>query len=846
MNASATSTLRSAARSQHLALLSAPSAAEVEAAADALGATLADPSDLPAALVQLHAASGPASHRAALLVCDSGEGEAVRERLASEPVTLPRPVAFMFPGVGDHHPNMASGLYWAVPRFRDEVDRCAELLRPELGLDLRDVLYPRGDGGERGADPDGPEAAGADRLRRILTRERHPASPDEAALNRPSVAQPALFVIEYALAALWRSWGVQVDVMIGYSLGEYVAACLAGVLSLEDSLVLVARRGQWIEESPAGAMLAVALPAAAVEPLLGTHLALSAVNGPTMCVVGGPVEEVELLAKQLAARAVAVRPVQTSHAFHTSAMNPIACRLTELVRSFTRRPPATPYVSNVTGAVITAGEACDPGYWAAHLCRPVRFAEGLDALAARPDRVLVEVGPGQTLTSLATLHAAAAASRGRVVVASMRHAWEPQPDVAVLLRGARRLWLSSALVDWGRFPIGPLVAPQHADPPGGESPAAPRVGGPAPEPTSFANETERTLAAVWSLLFPGQDVHADASFFQLGGNSLIATRLVERIVESFRVELPLRRIYEAPGLCDMAAAIDAARQGGDEAAGSAGRWTARPVPPLDRAMSRIRLPNGLVIWHRNEGETRHFYDDIFTHRSYLRQGIRVPDGGCIFDVGANIGLFTLLAHHEARDVHIFAFEPAPALCELLRQNAAEHGVQAAVFACGLSDREGEAIFTFYPRSSGMSSFHADEAEERHVLRTIIANQRAGGMSELAELEANADALLDLRLEPIRFMARLRRLSDVVREQRVERIDLLKVDVQKCELEVLMGIDERDWPKIAQIALEVHDEDGRVAALRDLLERRGFAVAVHQDELYVGTNIHNLYAVRDGA
>jgi FkbM family methyltransferase len=353
---------------------------------------------------------------------------------------------------------------------------------------------------------------------------------------------------------------------------------------------------------------------------------------------------------------------------------------------------------------------------------------------------------------------------------------------------------------------------------------------------------------VWQPLLKRDVTALDAHFFELGGNSLVATRLIDRVARSFRVKLPLRRVYEAPSLEAMAGAIEALRGGGGAAAArpaapAAGTASAsaprRPDAPL------FRLPNGLLVAQQNEAETRHFYDDIFAHRNYVKHGIRIPDGGCVLDVGGNIGLFTLFAHGEAKDVRVFTFEPAPPLVEIIQRNVAEHGVRATVLPFGLSNGEREAPFTFYPHSAGMSSFHPDEAEERSNLEAIIENQRRGGDASAAQVGAFAEELLDVRFAAVRFTARLRRLSDVLREQRIERVDLMKVDVQKCELEVLEGIDDADWPRFSQIALEAHDIDGRVATLTSLFERHGFSVTTEQDPLYVGTNIFNMYAVREG-
>jgi FkbM family methyltransferase len=300
----------------------------------------------------------------------------------------------------------------------------------------------------------------------------------------------------------------------------------------------------------------------------------------------------------------------------------------------------------------------------------------------------------------------------------------------------------------------------------------------------------------------------------------------------------MKQVYRAPTLRAMAAVIDELRSNPNAPRHQA----SMPLPPA--TAPRLRLPNGFLVAHQNEAETLHFYDDIFSHRSYVKHGIAIRDGACVFDVGANIGLFTLFAHHEAKNVHIFAFEPAPPMYTLLRTNVADHGVRATMLECGLSNVARDAAFTYYPRSSGMSSFHADEVEERHNLKTIIANQRRVGIPTSTEsISQYEDELLDVRLQSTLFTAKLRRVSDVIREHNVDRIDLMKIDVQKCEAEVIDGIDEADWRKLSQIVLEVHDADGRLAALKTRIERHGFSTVVQQDELYVGTDIYNLYAVR---
>ncbi|MEV6174977.1 FkbM family methyltransferase [Streptomyces sp. NPDC051954] len=796
----------------HLALLSGDDGTTLDAGLAGLKARFAQAPELERVPVRIRTVgNAEGDHRGAVLA-----GDGVATEIGAQEAGRAAPVAFMFPGLGDHYLDMGRDLYRDFPVFRTAVDDCAEALAPELGLDIREIVFPDPAPGHSA------EASPAIDLRRMLGRDNGPQNENERRLNATRLAQPALFVIEYALARLWESWGARPSVMIGYSLGEYVAATLAGVLGLQDALTLVARRAALIDGLPKGAMLAVMLPEEQLTDLLGENVSLSAVNGPEFCVVAGTVTAVEALERTLADRGVICRRVQSTHAFHSSMMEPIANQVTALARTLTLNPPAIPYISNVTGEPITDEQATDPAYWARHLVSTVRFASGLRHLGAVP--LLLEAGPGQTLSSMATVVRGADAG---TVVASMRHPLERQSDSAVALKALGRLWLAGADIDWTGFPAGELdivadaaaTAAMNAD--GQHAPSA----------------TEQELAGLWAKLLKNEQLPHDVSFFELGGNSLLATRLSLRIKRAFGVELTLRQIYEWSTLTRMAAAVDTLRSGGELDA------TAEGSSHTGNSLARFQLPNGLTVWHQNEAETRHFYEDIFDHRTYAKHGISIPDGGTVFDVGGNIGLFTLFSHYEAENVRVFTFEPAPPMFELLSRNVAEHGVNATLFNIGASDTEAQANFTFYPRSSGMSSFHPDEAEEKHNLRTIIANQqKTDADAEVAQLVSSED-LLDVRFEAVEFTATLRPLSAVIREQGVERIDLIKIDVQKSERQVIDGIADEDWPKIQQMVLEAHDADGEVARLVQLLQGHGFTVTAEQDELYVGTDIHNIYAVR---
>ncbi|HEY0512849.1 MAG TPA: amino acid adenylation domain-containing protein [Thermoanaerobaculia bacterium] len=383
--------------------------------------------DLADVAYTLQVGRRPFVHRRALLCRDLED--AVRTLESRDPERIltarqeagDRPVVFLFTGQGSQYPNMGRGLYDGEPTFRGEVDRCCDLLRPHLGLDLREVLFP---------PPEG-EAAAAERLRQT------------------ALAQPALFVVEYALATLWMQWGVRPQAMLGHSIGEYVAACLAGVFSLRDALALVAARGRLMQRLPGGSMLAVPLPEAEVLPLLGGELSLAAVNRPSLCVVAGPTPAVEALREELAARGIEGRPLHTSHAFHSAMMEPILAPFADRVRKVRLSSPHLPYLSNVTGTWIRPEEATDPEYWTAHVRSAVRFADGAAELLREPNRVFLEVGPGNVLTTLVRQHPAR--TPAQAVLPSLRHPREAADDDAFLLGTLVRLWLAGVEVDWSGF-----------------------------------------------------------------------------------------------------------------------------------------------------------------------------------------------------------------------------------------------------------------------------------------------------------------------------------------------------------------------------------------------------------
>lgn len=430
-------------------LLSARSADSLAAAKQRLATHLTDHPELELADVAytLQVGRHDFAHRAAVVCRSVAEAAAALRsddpRVLLQSVCEPaeRPVAFVFPGIGDHYVNMAAGIYAAEETFRNEVDRCCEILKEHLGSDLRKVFYASESAKQPLASP------GLD-LRRMLNRGGGGDDAQSKQLNETFIAQPAVFVIEYAMARLLIQWGIKPQAMMGYSIGEYVAACLAGVLSLEDALFLVARRARVIQTLPTGALLAVPLSADEVDQYLSEQLWVAAINGSALCVLSGSNEAVDECEQKLLSKGLACRRLPTSHPFHSQLLSPIASQFTELVSKVKLNAPAIPYISNVTGAWITAAEVQDPNYWAKHMCQTVRFASGLTELWKEPRRLMLEVGPGQSLTSLALQERPQNATEEQVALPTIRNSYEQHSDNFFLSGTLAKLWLAGVAPDW--------------------------------------------------------------------------------------------------------------------------------------------------------------------------------------------------------------------------------------------------------------------------------------------------------------------------------------------------------------------------------------------------------------
>jgi acyl transferase domain-containing protein len=483
-----------------LLVLSAKTASALEKASQNLGAHLQEHPELPLqdAACTLQLGRKAFVHRRTVVAAATEEAVKLLAKpepsrvFAGQAVASAPGVVFMFSGQGSQYVNMGRELYETEAVFRAQLDHCAERLIPDLGLDLRILLYP----------PEEDSAAAAAQK-----------------LSHTRFTQPALFSVEYALAQWWMAHGIAPSAMIGHSIGEYAAACLAGVFSLEDGLHLSAIRGRLMGEMPSGSMLTVAKAADTLS--LPTELALAAINGPEQCVVSGPTDAIQKFAGELEKRAVPCRLLHTSHAFHSAMMDPMLESFRAHLARVSLRAPKIPYLSNVTGTWITAAEATDPDYWTKHLRNTVRFSAGLAELFRDPARVLLEVGPGQALASLTRQHPGK--PKSSKVVASMRHPQEQVSDAVFLLNTMGQLWIAGLSIDWNALHAGeephrvslptyPFERQRYWIEPGGKvlaSEAAEVVPGPAAPSAEAAQSEQWFHRRVWKKSLAEKTASAD-------------------------------------------------------------------------------------------------------------------------------------------------------------------------------------------------------------------------------------------------------------------------------------------------------------------------------------------------
>jgi acyl transferase domain-containing protein/SAM-dependent methyltransferase len=420
-------------RPVQLLVLSARSQAALDQATTRLAAHLEAHPELNLADVAytLHVGRRVFQHRRVLV--GSTDDRAGIVAALREPERLPatvsagaRPVVFMFPGQGSQYPGMMAGLYQTEPVVKQAVDYCAKVLNPSLGTDLRKLLFP-------------------------AARQQQTAA---TTLQDTRFAQPAIFTVEYALTQLWRSWGIEPAAMVGHSVGEYVAATLAGVMTLDDALRLIARRGELISDLPRGSMLAVMASAEKVERFVDGEVSLAAINAPGFTVLSGPHHAMDRVEAVLARESVAARRLHTSHAFHSAMMEPILGEFEALVSDVHLNKPSIPFVATLTGEWAD-GPVTRPEYWSAQLRSTVRFADALQTLMTPnstigKDAIFLEVGPGRTLGTFAA-EIANGSEPSWLRLASLPGPNERQSDAETMLASLGQLWASGVEVDWAGF-----------------------------------------------------------------------------------------------------------------------------------------------------------------------------------------------------------------------------------------------------------------------------------------------------------------------------------------------------------------------------------------------------------
>lgn len=522
------------------------------------------------------------SHRAAW-VCSSRQEavemlsryeEGTADLYCAEGVATNRPLVFMFTGQGSQYFGMGQGLYRDEEIFRQHYDRCADGIRRSTGIDILPLMRSKGLG-----KADGEEALD---------------------IHETSVTQPLLFAVEYALAQLLISKGLEPAAMIGHSLGEYTAAAVAGVFRLEDAILLVCQRAEWMMGMERGAMLAVGVDRERVNSYLEKELALAAVNSPGICVVAGSAPAIEALERRLTGEGIFNKRLTTSHAFHSPLMRPVVEPFRDLLSQIEIHAPSIPIMSCLTGSWLKNEEAVDPEYWVRHITEPVLFMKGMEELLAGPDRLYIEVGPGVTLCGLARQNNRAGDEH--LFVSAMKPGSLEEEDGKYLLRAVAQVWAKGGNVQWNKFYAGkqrnrvplPTYAFSHesywvyAEPsevslspqPSGfreasaNRPAADldRDGRSAAEiaakharpklSTAYlppSTETERQLVDILEDQLRLSPVGIDDNFFELGGHSLLATQVLDRVHRQLGVRLPMETIFVQPTVREMAAYLEPSR-----------------------------------------------------------------------------------------------------------------------------------------------------------------------------------------------------------------------------------------------------------------------------------------------
>jgi len=468
--------------------------------------------------------------------------------LTEGPTTIQEDIVFMFPGGGAQHTNMGLGLYESEPVFREAVDHCLSILEQDHELFLKEILYP----------------------------EHKNSEPITDALHGITL----LFTIEYATAQLWMSWGLVPTEMIGHSLGEYVAACLAGVLSLEDALALVAKRGKLFLDLEEGGMLSIPMSEAEAKKYMDDELDFAAINKPDYCVVSGSTAAIDRIKAKLNKEEIHAPRLQIKVAAHSYMVEPILEEFRTFLKKVTFHPPQIPLISNLNGDFANADEIQKPEYWLNHLRRTVRFADGIETLLNLENRLFLEVGPGQTLSTFTRQHPAR--ENNQVIIASLRHPKESTPDRSFFLKSLGQLWLSAVPLKWDKIiadqrritlPTYPFERKRYwidAKPLVSQSEThtnylvmnEENLNSGAGESVESISRKEFLIGELKDIFhqlsgLPKDDLVKHATFLELGFDSLFLTQSIAKIKKTFNVKLNFRQLFdEAPTLDKLGNFLD--------------------------------------------------------------------------------------------------------------------------------------------------------------------------------------------------------------------------------------------------------------------------------------------------
>ena len=488
------------------------------------------------------------------LACKTLKDISIKDDSAAQ-TSEKKDIIFMFSGQDSQYINMCFDLYQEFPFFKKTIDQCAKILKPHLKLDIREILYP--------SDSENKKA-------------------DEL-IAQTYITQPVLFTIEYALAKLWNHFGISPAALIGHSIGEYTAACLAGVFSLEDALKIVTARGRLMQSLPAGSMLVIPLSVEDIQPYLTSEITLAVHNSSSTTVVSGKTDPINSLSQRLAKNGIDTRVLSTSHAFHSPMMDPILNKFEKEIEKINLQSPQISFVSNLTGTWITKDQATKVSYWSEHLRRPVQFYSCADTLLKEyPNAIFLEVGPGQALTLLTKQHPAT--TQEQKILPSTRRPVQKKNDVSFFLNTLCKIWESGINVFWEKFhsngkahfiplptyPFEPkrywvetdysklnIAKETHAAPT--QQPMQPNKisKNRSQEKERSLTKTERMLIKIWLKLLPGIiQVTLDDSFFDLGGNSFQAAQMVAKINKKTGVDLSLSTLIDNHELKKLAKKIE--------------------------------------------------------------------------------------------------------------------------------------------------------------------------------------------------------------------------------------------------------------------------------------------------